>query len=384
MALRVLVICHRRVNFSPYPFLAETGNSGPIRDSKVFTCNFRDLPANVLGLLQQGTAFHQPWFRDIASGRATKVTAVAALDGEIAACLPYTIATEKLFFFHADKAAWTHVNGPVFAEGLDRSQKAEATRRLLAQLPHWCTFNFFCDPSDDNTILVDQFKAAGFTHTTQFTHHEYPTDPDVMDPNNPNGLDKKRRANIRRAEKEVFIVEATTGQEFMQFYLHNLSAAQKICNHDPSVMAPIIDTGQSLELATLSQKKASGVMIFAAREKRGSDSEAGPLVAAIACLVDRRRCFYWLTTRRRSDGYSHTVKALIIRARQKSRELGLIFDSDGAAEEGSQTLYTRLKFPRELCKDIFTRPAFYDRRAAIKTCIRQAKSSLSRVGLLSI
>lgn len=335
----------------------------------------------MLGLLQQGTAFHQPWFRDIASGAATKVTAIAELDGEIAACLPYTIATEKFFFFCADKAAWTHVNGPVFAEGLDQSQKAEATRRLLAQLPHWYSFHFFCDPSDDNPILVDQFKAAGFTHTTQFTHHEYPTDPDVMDPNNPNGLDKKRRANIRRAEKRVFIMEAITGQEFMQFYLHNLSAAQKICNQDQSVLAPIIDIGQSRKLTTPSQKETSSVIIFAAREV---ESKTAPLVAAIACLLDSKRCFYWLTSRRRSDGYDDTVKALIIRARQKARELGLIFDSDGADEEGCHTLYTRLKFPREVRKDIFSRPAFYDRRAALKTYIRQAKSSLSRVGLLCI
>ena len=350
----------------------------------MFTCNFHDLPTNVLGLLQQGTAFHQPWFRDIASGGATKVTAIAALDGEIAACLPYTIATEKLFFFCADKAAWTHINGPVFAEGLDQSQKAEATRRLLAQLPLWCSFNFFCDPSDDNRILVDQFKAAGFTHTTQFTHHEYPTDPDVMDPNNPNGLDKKRRGNLRRAEKKVFIVEAITGQEFTQFYLHNLSEAQKICNQDPSVLAPIIDTGQSLTLTTSTQERTSGVMIFGAREKGEAESKTAPLVAAIVCLLDRKRCFYWLTSRRRSDGYDDTVKALIIRARQKARELGLIFNSNGAAAEGCHTLYTRLKFPRELCKDVFTRPAFYDRRAAIKTYIRQAKLNLSRVGLLCI
>ena len=350
----------------------------------MFTCNFRDLPTNVLGLLQQGTAFHQPWFRDIASGGATKVTAIATLDGEIAACLPYTVATQKLFFFCADKAAWTHVNGPVFAEGLDQSQKAEATRRLLAQLPQWCSFNFLCDPSDDNPIIVDQFKAAGFTHTTQFTHHEYPTDPDVMDPSNPNGLDKKRRGNIRRAEKKVFIVEAITGQEFMHFYLHNLSTAQKICDQDSSVLAPIIDIGQSIKLTTQSQKNTSSVMIFAAREIIEAESETAPLVAAIVCLLDSKRCFYWLTSRRHSDGYDDTVKALIIRARQKARELGLIFDSNGAAEEGCHTLYTRLKFPRELCKDIFTRPAFYDRRAAIKTYIRQAKSNLARVGLLCI
>ena len=272
------------------------------------------------------------------------------------------------------------MNGPVFAEGLDQSQKAEATRRLLAKLPRWCSFTFFCDPSEDNRILVDQFKAAGFTHATQFTHHEYPTDPDVMDPNNPNGLDKKRRGNIRRAEKKVFITEAITGQEFMQFYLHNLSAAQKICNQDPSVLAPLIDTGQSLELTTPSHKKTSSVIIFAAREKEEPEPKTAPLVAAIACLLDSKHCFYWLASRRHSDGYDDTVKALIIRARQKARELGLIFDSNGAAEEGSHTLYTRLKFPRVLWKDIFTRPAFYDRRAAIKTYIRQAKSNLSRVG----
>jgi hypothetical protein len=350
--------------------------------SKVFTCNFRELPANALALLQQGTAFHQPWFRDIASGRGTKVTAVATLDGEVAACLPYTITADKFFFFCADKAAWTHITGPVFAEGLDRSQKAEATRKLLAQLPHWYTFHFLCNPSDDNPILVDQFKAAGFTHTTQFTYHEYPTDPDVMDPNNEDGLDKKRRGNIRRAEKRVFIVEALTGQEFMRFYLHNLSAMHKTCSQDPSVLAPLIDTGQSLRLTTQSQKKTSGVMLFAAREKRETESKTAPLVAAIACLLDSNRLYYWLTTRRPSEGYDDTVKALIIRARQKARELGLIFDSNGADDEGSHTLFRRLKFPRELCKDIFTRPAFYDCRASIKTYIRQTRSNLSRVGLL--
>jgi len=72
-------------------------------------------------------------------------------------------------------------------------------------------------------------------------------------------------------------------------------------------------------------------------------------------------CFYWLTTHRRSDGYNHAIKALIIRARQRARELGLIFDSD-VATEGGQTLYRRLKFPREVCKDVFMRPAFYDHR----------------------
>ncbi len=335
----------------------------------MFTCNFRDLPANALALLQQGTAFHQPWFRDIASGGGSKVTAVATLDGEIAACLPFTVAVQKFVFFCADKAAWTHVNGPVFAKGLDQSQKTEATSRLLAQLPRWCSFTLFCDASMDNRILVDQFKAAGFTHTTQFTHHEYPTDPDVMDPSNENGLDKKRRGNVRRAEKKIVVVRDITGQEFTQFYLHNLSEAHKTCNQDPSVLASLIDTGQSQKLTTLSQQETSSVMIFAAREKREAASETAPLVAAIACLLDSKRCYYWLSTRRRSDGYDDTVKALIILARQKARELGLIFDSDGAAAEGSQTLYRQLKFPREVCKDIFTRLAFYDRRAAIKSYI---------------
>ena len=307
----------------------------------------------------------------------------ATVDGATAACLPCAIKREKFLFAGGDSSLWGHVNGPVFAEELDQSQQAEAARQLLAQLPRWLNFTLICDPAPDNSSIVEAFKAAGFSHTTQVTYQEHPTDPDVMDLNNKNGLDKKRRSNIRRVEKRLNFTENVGAHEFMDFYLDNLSAAGDTCYADPAIPLKIMQSGLCRSLAGRSiingdgvQTAAKRVVIFAAKEKSEVE-EAAPLVAATACVFDARRCYYWMTTRRRSDDSNDAVKALVLRARNRARQLGLIFDADGVISDGSEELFKLTKLPRRVYRDIFTRRALHDYRPEIKTCISLFKNSLS-------
>ena len=306
----------------------------------------------------------------------------ATVDGAAAACLPCAIKWERVLFAGGDSSLWAHVNGPVFAEQLDQAQKAEAVRQLLSQLPRWLNFTLICDPAPDNFSLVEAFKAAGFSHTTQVTYQEHPTDPDVMDLNNKNGLDKKRRSNIRRVEKRLNFTENVGAHEFMDFYLDNLSAAGDTCYADPAIPLKIIQSGLCRNLAGRFiingdgvQTAAKRVVIFAATEKSEVEG-ATALVAATACVFDSRRCYYWMTTRRRSDEFNDAVKALILRARNRARQLGLIFDADGVVSDGSEELFKLTKLPRRVYRDIFTRRALHDYRPEIKACISFLKGGL--------
>ena len=83
--------------------------------------------------------------------------------------------------------------------------------------------------------------------------------------------------------------------------------------------------------------------------------KAGDMVAAIACLFDSSRCYYWLTTRKKVLGFSDTIEALLLHAVQQAKARGVMFDADGVTGTGTDNLYRNLKFQHVAERNIFTR-----------------------------
>ncbi len=359
--------------------------------------------SNDTNILSRGTspgpnnvpAYQQPWFTDIAArdwrrwNRAIEVRRKA----KVVSYLQYSVSLKGGILPLGTAPPWSHIAGPIVESGLNSQEKAEVLSELVAMLPRWISLRFVCSPEENNKALVDAFKAAGFEHTQETTYRERPHDPDVMDPDNVAGFDKKRRGNIRRAENRVAIAEDVTAFEFTQFYADNLSAAGRKCHAPLDVLRDIIEAGSTLDLHNRfftndegEKQAAKRIVLFAAREKSGS-AASPPLVAAIACLFDDTHCYYWLTTRRHSSdssgqSYDDTIKALVIRARRRARDLGLTFDADGATTPGTERLYTLLKFPHQVKRDVFVRDTALFRFAkhqqnAIRKFVEPLRSTLT-------
>jgi hypothetical protein len=312
--------------------------------------------------------YQQPWFADIAARDWWRLnrSIEARGNGKVVSYLQYSVSLKGGILPLGAAPPWSHLSGPIVEPSLNSKEKSEVLNELVAKLPRWISLRVVCSPEDDNNARVEAFKAAGFEHTQEPTYRERPHDPDVMDPDNVAGFDKKRRGNIRRAEKKVAITEDLTASAFTQFYADNLIATARKCHSPLDVLRQIIEVGSALDLDNRfftndkgEKQAAKRIVLFAAREKSGP-SASPPLVAAIACLFDDTHCYYWLTTRRHSSdlsGQSHDdiVKALVIRARQRARDLGLTFDADGVSTPGTERLYTLLKFPHQLKRDVFVR-----------------------------
>jgi len=314
-------------------------------------------------------AYQQPWFDAVASyGRKRKRIEVKSKDGKVLAALTYTLERRHKILMFGSTPSWSHINEPLIDASLNDDQRVVVLRRLVRKLPRSASLKFICNPAEkecERNVLIAAFKAAGFEHGHQVTYREKPSDPDVMSPDNVNGFDRKRRGNIRRAEKNVEFSEDLDANEFMAFYGANLRAAGMKPYSPLHIAQKLVATGQALDLTNRfftngngERVRAKQVVVFAAREKSGIEgNKKAPLVAAIACLFDSKYCYYWMTTRRTSSDnkYDDTVKALIVRARARARDIGVTFDADGVSTAGTKEFYEKLHFPHKLERDIFIR-----------------------------
>jgi hypothetical protein len=319
----------------------------------VSVCGFNPQVAEFLDSF--GSPFTQRWFLDIAKGDGTLTVSYVEHGGEIVACLPIVVSRTYRIFFRADTAGWTHVNGPVTHPCLSEEEKAQAVSLLLNQLSRWISYKFVCEPADRDVAVAEPFQIAGFKLTRQITYLRMPCDPDVL-----SELGKRHRNNINRAARNLQVTKDISAKEFMHIYLHNLKAADKVCYADPMLAKHLIEAGQTSKLPIGREDKAKRVLVF---EARANSCEA---VAAIACLLNKNRMYYWLATRRRFGegevvikGSEDAIKLLLIHACKEAKELNLIFDADGVSTPSIGPLYERF-FPHQAEREVFTRRAPHD------------------------
>ena len=182
-----------------------------------------------------------------------------------------------------------------------------------------------------------------------------PCDPDVL-----GELRKKHRNNIKRAARNFQVTEDISANEFIDTYLANLKAADKDCYADPRLALHLIEAGQTSKLQIGRGVEAKRVLVFAAKTKNCET------VAAIACLLNQHRMYYWLTTRRpfrEGDllirGRDDAIKMLLVYACKKAEELNLVFDADGVSTSSIGPLYERF-FSHRAERGVFIRRAPHD------------------------
>jgi hypothetical protein len=313
--------------------------------------------------------YQQGWWLDIARGRSQFREAVVRKDGTIVGTLSYAqvrCVVSRLIplsFSFGGSTHWTSLCQPDLDAGLDEQEKREALQRLIRQLPRKISFKFVIGPDvKDRELIKDSFKAAGFEHTTQITYSERPDDLDVK-----MRMSAKHRYNLARAKRDLEVLGANPGEPtisaaaFVDFYRKNLRPGEK--SYGPlGVARALIEEGMNRNQA----------QVFVARRKRtcenGSNSSWD---AAIVCVWDDSRLYYWMSARRRESPndtvdkpHGDAIKLLMTTAISHARSLGRVFDADGvpivngSPDQGKNELYKKiLKIPHKENRDVYSRPS---------------------------
>lgn len=291
--------------------------------------------------------FQQPWWLEIAARDEDTREFTVRREGAIVGQLPFIVVKDIIGNKLGFPPVWSHLGGPIVSSTLDRAAKAEVLHQLLAQLPRSISFKFVCSTTSGDVDLIRQaFLAQGFDHRVETTYVQLPEDPDIL-----SRLSAKHRGHIRRADRDLKVIEIGA-DPFIEFYQSNLKAAGKDSYAPIRNARDLIVRGQSRE--------APQVRAFAARRR----TPGARLDAAIACAWDDERYYLWMTTRRRpspSDQvgdrpHGDAIKLLILTATQHAQSLNLVFDVDGAITDGANNLYHDiLKFPRVESRDVFIR-----------------------------
>ncbi|MBV8277626.1 MAG: GNAT family N-acetyltransferase [Verrucomicrobia bacterium] len=316
-----------------------------------------------------GPVYQQGWWLDIARGQSDLRESRVLKDGKLVGTLSY-IQTRSvvsrmipLSFSFGGRAHWTSFCQPDLDAALEEGEKSEVLHRLVRKLPRKISFKFVVAPdAKDRELIKDAFKAAGFEHTIQPTYSERPADIVAR-----TRVSAKHRYNLRRAERDLEVLgtkpsdPAISAAAFVDFYQKNLGPGEK--------------SHASLDIARAlieeSQKRHQG-QVFVARRKRTSGNDTNSCWdAAIACVWDASRLYYWMSSRRREDPnntadrpHEDAIKLLMTTAISHARSIGRIFDADGVPtvngcpDQGKNDLYKKIvKLPDEENRDVYYRPS---------------------------
>ena len=298
-----------------------------------------------------GCAYQDDFFYNRAAKGLWKFEPVAWRNGRLVARLPFTVRRQGGLWFAGGPPSWAHIAEPILASDLSDDEKRDVLRELVSQLPRWASLCFVCNPQQNDQIYIQIFKEAGFEHSTKTTYLALSSDPSVMDPKNENGLRKKRRDSIKCAQRKIVITENISAQQFIEFYENNLKVQNKVCYDDLRIVKDIISNGRASRRVVIYTAVATPQSVAS----DVAEVREGALIASIVCVYDHLRCYYWLTTRLQTTGFSDTVEVLILHAVEQAKLRGVMFDADGVSTDGSKNLYDRLKFPHTAERNIFTR-----------------------------
>ncbi|MDO6416241.1 hypothetical protein Q4F19_17780 [Sphingomonas sp. BIUV-7] len=293
---------------------------------------------------QDRPVFLQDWWVDAACRNVCSTVDINA--GSAESCegwLRYIIYRNKIGLRLGVSPFWTHLGGPVLRSGLSSDRQRHTIRHLVSELPSDVSMRFVCDSNSDYAAIVrDEFMAAGFSLTLLPTYLNQPGDSDIL-----SRMKSRHRAQIRAAANEMTIQDIHP-DHFIRFYRHNLPSR----SHSPLVAA------HQLLSEGIARGQAHAIVAINMREPC---SEGMP-DAAIACVWDRNRYYYWLSTRRRpsttnaSKPNPEATKLLILAAVDRAAMMGLEFDADSPETAGGRALFAQiLRFRRIEHRLVFTR-----------------------------
>ncbi|GGD90522.1 hypothetical protein GCM10011390_06590 [Aureimonas endophytica] len=328
----------------------------PAEDSPVE----RDLAARPEGAR---AVFLQDWWQAAASEGRPFFDVEAKLGGRRAGWLRYVVHRNKIGARLGIAPFWTHLGGPVLADGLSPEDQRKAVAEIARQLPRTVSFRFMCDPSTPYAGLVrEEFEKVGFECEQHPNYLQYPDDVGVLE-----RMKGRHRTQIKAAMKKTD-VEDGSPDEFIAFYERNLETRA----HSPLPIAHrLLRAGVA----------AGQVRIFFACNRAGAEG-LDRIDAAIACAWDGQRYYYWLSRRRSERAETphlpppnrEATKILVLAAIDHARELGLVFDADSPETIGGRTLFSVLfGFQRIEYRDVLVR------RTALTRLYDSAIPSLKRL-----
>lgn len=267
------------------------------------------------------TVFHEPWWLEVATQGNYKL-AEAETGGKIVGRMPYSIQ-RRFGISSIEMPMLTHFLGPGLIEGEGSSnarflRRLAITRELIQKLPAVSLIRIKMHYGITDTV---PFQEQGFRTSVQFTHEVSPLQPEVLWKN----LRNKTRNVIRRSEEQVQVLDLTAPDEFMAFYLHNLSARNARSFLNQSVC-------QRLIAAAIERNRGRIIAAY---------DDAKKLLAANFYVWDQRSYYYLLTTRDTNSGNGAT-SLLLWEAIKDAAGRGLIFDSDGLNSTGSILFFAGL------------------------------------------
>jgi hypothetical protein len=293
--------------------------------------------------------------------------------------LSFQVTEERTGLLWAENHPWSHVGGPIPSGRMTRGMQSEVFDELLAQLPKSTSYSFTSSSQLSYSDLVKSaFVKAGFTYTQQLNYVRRPGTLDVMA-----GLKSKHRTHIKAAAKKLEIIELGA-EEFVDFYESNLEAQGRNSYAPLAIVKHLIAEG--------AERKQ--IRVTAARRRREQKDSTFtsnvPHDAAIACVWDKERYYYWMSTRRHHLSYSQqnpphpdAIKLLAMNAMHHAQSLGLIFDADGVTTPGSNHLYKQIfGLKEEEARDVFTRSALPPRLCGrFRPAFRRVVALFQRVQL---
>jgi hypothetical protein len=282
-----------------------------------------------LGEYQNVPVYLQDWFTAIAEKQKFARKEILTENGDPVASLSLSFTRNGVGMKQAHNLPWVRLCGLRFRDEVPESRKTEMARQLLKQLPE--NVSYFLTVASEFDYGV--FCSLGFEPVLE---HNYIITPDQF-PNVTHSFSSLTKRHLKQANRQL-IVSSTTADSFIGLYQANLNSRLRRSYAPLEVAHELLREGL----------RRKGARIFTAVNR-----ETGEIDAAVACLWDDARYYYWMTTRRRqrygqTKAHQGAVKLLLWSAIQDAAAKNLIFDFDGAPNGGSVRLYEGMGGKRTL------------------------------------
>jgi hypothetical protein len=252
----------------------------------------------------------QSWFTKVIAD-ITRIHKVSVVEGhEVIGTFTVSHYRNAVGLKYNYNLPWARIGGPLIAEHVRPTRRAEIVRKLLAQLPANASYFFTLSNKQD----FETFLEAGFKSDLE-DNFKVPFDQASTWESR---FSKMTKRHLRKAREEL-IVSTLSPDGFIRLFDAHLSMRRR---------KPYTDLSIARHILVEATRRNQGSIITACRR------DTGEIDAAVACLWDGDSYYYWMTTRRppvdgQAKPHQGAVKLLLYKAITDAHAKGLTFDFDG-------------------------------------------------------
>ena len=266
--------------------------------------------------------YMQDWFTGLIAERSDVIRATVAKNNTAVGAFIVSPCRNPLGMKQAHNLPCARLGGPVIDDNVDPVRRPQIVKDLIDQLPGNRSYFLTLNESDFNA-----FVAAGFEGELE----ENFVIPVEQATTWERGLSNMARRHLRRAREELN-VSTLDAAEFVRHYGEHLLIRRRKPYAELSIARDIL-----VEATRRGQAR-----VIAARRR-----DSVQIDAAVACLWDNSRYYYWMTTRRppvsgQKAPHQGAIKLLLHTAIKHAHSKGLTFDFDGAPSPRLAQLYAAM------------------------------------------